>query len=141
MKKTITLITLLLCQLSYAAVKNEGYLINTNLKYTTASKKEISASKEFILPADNKGWVTLTDFKNNVVLLGRALKADKETIHLEYMLIDGNQKPNVVVSTPSIVAIFNEPTSIRVGEQGEKPTLSLSVVAKKTEYTTEGQTK
>ncbi len=118
-----------------SALPKEGFKIETNFKYQTPSKKSISTSQEFVMDKDMKTWVTLTDLKENVVLLGRVKEVTNTTIHMEYLVVDGTVKPNGVVSMPSIVALFGQPAEISTGPIGETPTISISMTAKKTEYT------
>jgi hypothetical protein len=118
---------------AYTDIPPESLTIQTQLTYRGPSKKDISVSKEMVIPIGNTQWLPLTDAKDQVVLLGRIAQTDGTALKVEYMLIDGHQKPSSVVSTPTILARLGEPAEISVADSKQKSNFSISLTAKKTE--------
>jgi hypothetical protein len=136
MRYVISLIVLI-GSVALSAPMKSGYLIKTNLTYKSIKGRPINSTKEFVLPSDNHKWLTLTEFNEGVVLLGRMIKADRKSIHMEYLLVDGNKKPNGVISTPSIISNLNETAEVSVGGNNNSPDLSISLLAKETTFSVE----
>ncbi|MBI1862416.1 MAG: hypothetical protein HYR96_16000 [Deltaproteobacteria bacterium] len=107
-----------------------GFLIKTVLSYTSSSGV-IESEREFILPKNNTSWNTLVDPKNGVALIGRLVKSDKKSIHIEYMILD-TKKANAIISTPSIAALLGE--SAEIGTQTDTEQISIKFLASRTEY-------
>lgn len=132
MKLFITMFSLCLASANLnAAPKKTGYLIKSDFAFTT-SGKEIKSQSEFIMSEDNKIWTSLVEPKNGVALLGRIVKTDKDAIHMEYIVVDIT-RPNVVISTPSIIARLGEKAEMSVNGNSEE--VKVGLLAKKTEYT------
>jgi len=93
--------------------------------------KIISNESSLLLGEDQKTWVTLLRLKEDVSVLARIVDSTKDTIHLEYILLDATRKPESIVSTPTIIAKFNEKSEISVkGTSGYK----LSLLARTISY-------
>ena len=132
MKTLLIILSLFFTSVSvHAATKKTGYLIKSNFTLT-ASGKQMKSQSEFIMSEDNKTWTSLVEAKNGVALLGRIVKTEKDAIHMEYIIVD-TTRPNVVISTPSIIARLGEQAEISVG--GNTDEVKVSLLAKKTEYT------
>lgn len=132
------LIVMVLSGLSTAAsIPNQktqqGFLIKSELVYT-ANGEEIKSNREFILPQNNKSWNTLVDPKNGVAVLGRMVKADQKSIHLEYMIVD-TKKPNAIISTPSIGALLGE--NAEISTKGDTEQFTIKLLASRTDFTSE----
>ncbi|MCM2323015.1 MAG: hypothetical protein NDJ90_07110 [Oligoflexia bacterium] len=132
MKEMMMILPLLMATMASAATTSEsGFLVKTKLTYQTP-KSLIESVGELILPNTNKGWTPLTYPKEGVVLLGRMVKFDSATIHLEYMLVDTRNAESSVVSTPSIITRLGEEAKVSVDTAGDK--ISISLLAKKTSF-------
>jgi hypothetical protein len=76
---------------------------------------------------------SLTEPKGGVALLGRMVEADAKSLHMEYMVVDTNQK-NAITSTPAIVALLKEPASVGM-ENNDGGKATVGILATPTEYT------
>lgn len=127
----IVLLGLLLS--STTAMAADAYRVKTDLNYTSPQKKEISVSTEVGIAADNTNWLVISK-SETVIVLARATKSNKDTLQMEYLVIDTDQEKSVV-SNPSIRTKWGSPAQITIGDIGQKPTLSVSVLATKTSST------
>lgn len=116
---------------SAESAKQTGYLVKTVFEYQDKNKTSKSESS-FIIDAKNNAWTTLTEPKDGIALLGRVATSDSDSLRMEYIVVDTNQK-NAVISTPAIYAVLGEPAKIEVGESDGKK-VSVSILAKPTEY-------
>ena len=115
------------------SIPQKGFKIDTQFDFQIDQKK-VASKSTFILPENNKTWTSLTEPKNGVALLGRVVKSDKDSLHLEYIVVDTTSK-NVVISTPAIVARLGEKAEISLGSDSSKDKVAISLLAVPTEYT------
>ena len=105
----------------------KGYLLRTELNYQKADKVFHSDLKQIVAP-DMKGWLTLAPSKEGVMLLGRVIKTEGQTIQMEYLVVDGSKQPNSVISAPSITTQLGLPAKVSMedDEIGEKISVTLT---------------
>ncbi|MBX9765728.1 MAG: hypothetical protein K2X47_00530 [Bdellovibrionales bacterium] len=137
MKLFLSILTLLIYGSAFSATPREGYSLKTKLNYKSGTKKDISATKEIILPTGTFDWVPLTDIQDEVVLLGRVAQTTDSSVKVEYMLIDGHKKPSTIVSTPSILARLNEAAEISITAPDNRSIISISLMVKATTFVPE----
>jgi len=136
MRLTMIVLALLITVSAYASPeKRNGFLIKSDLNYSYGDK-QVKKSQEFIMDDSLNSWTTLTDLKGGVLLLGKRVKADKETIHMEFIVVDTNKTPNGVLSTPSIIARLGEPAHITIegNRENKKEKIAFTLTATRTEY-------
>ncbi|NCN26179.1 hypothetical protein GW915_01265 [bacterium] len=116
----------------YSCSSTEKRRVMIKTEFTLNSQpKIISNESSLLLGEDQKTWVTLLRLKEDVSVLARIVDSTKDTIHLEYILLDATRKPESIVSTPTIIAKFNEKSEISVkGTSGYK----LSLLARTISY-------
>lgn len=112
----------------------EGYLVKTILQYK-AGGKTVESSGELILARENKAWVTVTSSKEGFIVLGRIVEAKNKTLGMEYIVVNTNEMPNGVISTPKIISKIGQDSSIEV--KTEKNAILLKMNAMKTTYVNE----
>jgi len=103
--------------------ESKGFLIKTAFEYQ-AKKTTFKSEATFILDEKNKAWTTLIPPKDGIALLGRLIGSDARSIHMEYIVVNTNQK-NAVISTPGINANLGETASIEIGTDSDKVIVGL----------------
>ncbi len=132
MKILISLAFLIVTISSYAAKKEEGYLLKVNFSYTL-NKKAFKSNSEFILPKHNKEWTPLVPSKNGVALLGKIKPKKDGTLKLDFLVVDTKSKPTGLNSM-SVITQLNDSAEIYSGD--EINSIKISIVNKETNYTT-----
>lgn len=132
-KVIITILLLMSSTQLWGAQSQQGFKIDTHFEFKN-SDKDIKAQSTFILAKDNNTWTTLTEPEEGVVLLGRVVKSEKKSLHIEYIVIDTTQSP-AVISTPAFVANLGERAEITAGSKADQKKVAISLLATETEYT------
>ncbi len=133
MKHFIALLFLTCSTNLWAAPKQMGFRIESAFSYQKSGQM-IKSQSDFILAEESKIWTTLIEPKNGVAVLGRVVKADKKSLHIEYLVVD-TTKSNAVISTPEIITNFGEKAEITMGSDADPVKVVISLLATQTEFT------
>ena len=108
-----------------------GFRIQTEMEMKQDTKS-VKANNEALIP-ERSSWVTLTGVNQGVQVLAKVGAATKETVRVDYIVLDTTASPNGVISTPSMIVRYGEPAHMEASRtiDGKVEKLSLSMTAKR----------
>jgi hypothetical protein len=76
--------------------------------------------KHRFLAAGDAEWKVLSDLNEGLLLLGRMIREREDGIDLEYLVLDVNRNPNVLVRTPPTTVYFVYPHHMLVRQSSQE---------------------
>lgn len=120
----------------FSNTKLNGYKLATKLSFNSSSKL-ISTESEVIIPKNNKSWIPLTKTASGMTVLGKISKVNKKNMSLEYIVLNTNESPSVIVTSASLDVKLGEKAEISM--ESEKNKINLATQANEVEYSSNAE--